>query len=150
MKKSLLFFAFLFLLPCLGWCRFSQFVRVTPKVNSDHLLKVKVEEQGDNYLVSLSEIKKADGWQIELEQPAEAEEQSFRDFIWHKRYPQGKVLKITKIHSNKSGKPVVVKRKIPKTKAERIYFYFDNPREVADGGYYFTVDLATYIKSVNK
>ncbi len=147
MKKSLMFSAILIFLSCQGWCRFSQFVRVTPKVKAGHLLKVKVVEQDENYLVTLSEIKKADGWQIELEKPADSEKQSFRELIWHKKYPHGKVLKVTKIHSNRSGKPVVVKRKVPKAKASRTYFYFDNPEEVADGGFYFTVDLSSFVKS---
>ena len=147
MKKNLFFFAVITLLTYNGGAIFSQFVRVTPEVKSDHLLKVKVREQKDNYLVTLSDIKKAYGWQIELDKSVIAEQQNFRELIWNDHYPYAKVVKKSEILTNKKGLPKVLKIKIPKDKINSTYFYFDYPTMIMDGGFYFTVDLSSFVKS---
>ncbi len=146
MKKSLFFFIFIMLLSCSGWAIFSQFVRVTPKVKSDHLLKVRVEEQGDNYLITLSEIKKSNGWQIELDKSVTPDHQNFRELIWSDHYPYAKVVKKSEILTSEKGSTKVLKIKVSKTKVKSTYLYFDYPTMIMDGGFYFTVDLSSFVK----
>ncbi len=143
------------LIASLASARFSQFISINPSnMNDQKNVSVQVKKKGADYIVQVSEINQSDGWLVQTQRPLTIDEQNFRNLIWKNQFDSVEVLSKKKVypHHNKvvdrSGKvrknelELVINESVIKSS----YLYFDNEKEVQDGGYYYTIDLPQFVK----
>ena len=157
MKKIVLLFVFL-LSVNVSYAVFSMHVRITPDVEQDNSLYIKVEPVlGDNKVkITLSPIGTT--WLFVCAKPLSWNSQDFRDYVWYKK-DEGKGIIEEKVLFSENdyrearkkldqGKNDVITFFIEKEKLYRAYIYRDFPRPIHDGGFYYTVDLGAYASSM--
>jgi hypothetical protein len=135
---------------------FSQFVSLSPDNENKYQEVRPVITRKEN--VVTVRIPYRDGpkkyWLIVSDKPLRNGEQEFRDFIWKGAgtrtdivllVPLGPSVQRTQggdIREEKSEIQLV----LPYQFAQRAYIYHDFPTLVKDGGFYYTIDIPSYVK----
>ena len=137
---------------------FSSFEVITPDNEAEYpfLIQVQPLENQPGYtrvrvIGPIDDDKRA--WLIECKQSLFPESQNFRMTIWGYKQFNDDVIKITPLKPGQTTVPgkgnqaypyveVVLSNKV----MQRSYLYIDFPREVKDGGYYYSIDLAYYLE----
>ena len=136
---------------------FSAFVVITPANEGEHAFNVLVEpvdDRADRFLVRVSGpldgYQKA--WLVMCRRSLLASGQNFRSMIWYQELGDKDVVELRQL--TPSTEPMrksaddpypFVELVLSKDEMKRSYIYIDFPREVRDGGYYYSIDLAHYL-----
>ena len=141
-----------------AFAAFSAFVVITPDNEAEYpfLIRAQPLENQPGY-TRVKVIGPVDGskkaWLIECKQSLLSESQNFRMTIWGYEQFNDDVIKITPLKPGQTTLPgkgsqtypyveVVLSNKV----MQRSYLYIDFPREVRDGGYYYSIDLPYYLE----
>jgi len=134
---------------------FSAFVIINPDSQKKYEFKVEITEQNDNnqnYEIVITKIGgHKNAWLIETNNRLDPGELNFRDYIWSAKDDNNNIKSKKYIHMqenySKNESIPIAKMKIivPKIKLQKSYVYLDFPYYVADGGYYYTIDLFAYV-----
>jgi hypothetical protein len=108
-------------------------VEVAARKNQQHIYRIKAPVVGGHKRCWLIVCKKKLG----------AKQQNFRDYIWTGESKQSDVLLKAQLTPEKGTD---VQFSLHKDLVSRSYVYIDFPRLVLDGGYYYAIDLASYLK----
>ena len=82
-------------------------------------------------------------WLIICKSKLKLKQQEFRDYIWNDKSDRSDVWLKVPVVPDKKG---IIQFTIHKEFIPRSYIYIDFPHMVFDGGYYYSIDLSTYIK----
>ena len=135
---------------------FSQFVSVSPNnENKYQEVRPAVTRNGDVVTVS---IPYRDGpkkyWLIISAKPLRNGEQEFRDFIWKGTSARTDIVLFASLapslqrtlSGDTRDERSEIRLVLPYKLAQRAYIYHDFPVAVFDGGFYYTVDIPSYLK----
>ena len=137
---------------------FSSFVVITPENEAKHPFLIQpqpVENQAN--LTRIRVIGPVDGhkkvWLIMCKQTLRPASQNFRSTIWEAIENDKEIVKISQLKSGQislsetgSQQYAYVEVVLSSDEMKRSYIYIDYPGEVYDGGYYYSIDLAYYLK----
>lgn len=137
---------------------FSSFVVITPENEAKHPFLIQpqpVENQAD--LTRIRVIGPVDGhkkvWLILCKQSLRPASQNFRSTIWEDREDSKEIVSLSQLKPGliilpESGNQQLayVEVVLSSDEMRRSYLYIDHPSEVHDGGYYYSIDLAYYLK----
>ena len=138
---------------------FSQFVVIRPSNEARYPFVVQVHtvaNKTDTVRVRVTgpvdDAQKS--WLIICRQPLLPAAQNFRHVIWGSKKRDRDIVKITRLHADRSVRSENDKLHYPTVEAvlthaemQRAYIYIDYPSAVYDGGYYHSIDLAYYLDS---
>jgi hypothetical protein len=148
MKKILLFF----LLEITGFCYadWSAFAHVTPETEKEYEVSVKltsVKNKKNTYHVKVNAIgyDEKHAWLITAPKDVKPEEQDFRNFIWYPKSVKKEKLKKTELHPKGKKNNLYYEIEISSNKIYSSYIYIDFPSPIEDGGYYYSIDLKSYL-----
>jgi hypothetical protein len=92
-------------------------------------------------------------WLILCKQSLRSARQNFRSTIWEAIENDKEIVKINQLKSGQislsetgSQQYAYVEVVLSRDEMKRSYIYIDYPSEVHDGGYYYSIDLAYYLK----
>lgn len=128
---------------------FSQFVHISNGNEKEHNIKVNVEaKENQNYkykikLPMLDDHKHC--WLIICKDKLPPEKQNFRNYIWYDGPARYDIILKSKMQptSDKEIQFILNKDFIKKS-----YVYIDFSQPVFDGGFYYSIDLDTYLKEI--
>ena len=117
-------------------------------------MRPTIARRGDVVTVSIPYL---DGpkkyWLIISDKPLRNDEQEFRDFIWKGAANRTNIVLFAplaptyqRLSSDTKDERPEIKLVLPYDLARRAYIYHDFPTPVFDGGFYYTVDIPSYIK----
>ena len=142
----------------IAFAAFSAFVVITPDNEAEYpfLIQAQPLENQPGY-TRVKVIGPVDGsqkaWLIECKQSLLSESQNFRMTIWGYTQFNDDIIKITPLTPGKTTLPEkgdqqysYVEVVLPNKVMQRSYLYIDFPREVRDGGYYYSIDLPYYLE----
>lgn len=156
---------FLLTLSSNSYSSWSEFAHVTPETEGKYKLDISVEKSssGEVFKVTVPAVSydSKNAWLIITDKPLTSEQQKLRQTIWGmSKKPVSFIvksqLKVQTVNSHKKrGKEEkYYYLELSKKIMETAYIYIDFGSLVMDGGYYYSVDLTTYINaaepSVNK
>ena len=140
------------------YATFSQFVHITPLTEKKYAIEVKVtriENQENKYKIRvplLSDDHKH-VWLITCKNAIAPEQQDFRNYIWSLQEENRNIVLKTHLMPEESlyAPPDLKKSKyieliLDKNILMRSYIYIDFPPVVSDGGFYYSIDLSTYLE----
>ena len=129
-----------------AYARWSALAHVTPDTQEKYRLRVCIAEVPyDRLFVEIFVWLRgagANGWVITTREYVQPSEQGFRRYIWSDRIDESPIESIESIEYDEVLNPA--RAYLPKSRLSRSYVYFDWPTTVADGGYYYSIDLSTY------
>jgi len=147
-KKIILFF----LLAITGFCyaSWSAFAHVTPETEKKYEFSVKltpVKNKKNTYRVKLNAIgyDEKHAWLITAPKEVSPEKQDFRNFIWYPKSVKKEKLKKTELYPKGKKDNLYYEIEISSNKIYSSYIYIDFPSQVCDGGYYYSIDLKSYL-----
>ena len=130
----------------------SRFAHVTPETQKEYKLDIEfspIANRENIYRVRFNAIssKHKQAWLIIAADPLTKEEQKLRNYIWKTISPEKHILvkALLKLVKNNNSPPyyeVELNSEILK----RSYIYIDFPFRVADGGYYYSIDLSSFLE----
>ena len=132
--------------------QFSAFAHVTRANQKDYNVGVRVlpvDAEGKQCRVVVSGIY--DGQRAYLivgRTPLSPDEQNFRAFFWHEGRSRDDVLSVSPLPLRPTLKSVYnqyLECVVDTSRFATSYIYVDYPHSVADGGYYYSIDLATFL-----
>ena len=140
---------------------FSAFEIINPSTQIKHNISVEITEKKENKLYYDIKITKVGGhkhaWLIESTKQLQPDDLEFREYIWSGKDDNNHVKSIRKIEvlegelvPDKKQPKLYLKVSIPKEKIDRSYIYLDFPSIVFDGGYYYAIDLSSYVRNIKK
>jgi len=154
MKKIIVFLVLIFSSSLMAV--FSAFETINPETAEKHNFVVKISEYKEKSELYKINIRKYAGnkqfWVLETNRRLRPGEMNFREYIWYGRDEWGRVeshkqLKMRTVENPDFEKSYTdVEITIPKDKIRKYYIYMDFAHEVMDGGYYYTVDLLSFIE----
>jgi len=140
---------------------FSQFVSVSPANDNMHqAVRPTVKTEGDLVTIRIPYRSGSQQkyWLIISDKPLAKERQDFRSLIWEQKWKRngmgsGIILMapLGNPFDGPHGNPMNKEEKpeihliLPRELAQRAYIYHDFPSLVLDGGYYYTVDIPSYM-----
>ena len=140
----------------------SDFAHVTPETQDKYKIDVNfspVANRENIYRVNFNAVgsKHKQAWLIIAAAPLSREEQKLRGYIWRSRPPKTEIFLKTLIKPVESKPTSSEEKPSPNYEVElssemikRSYIYIDFPFMVADGGYYYSIDLGTYLAEYEK
>jgi hypothetical protein len=137
---------------------FSGFVSVSPRNDRVHReMKPFVEVDGGSVTVRLPyRIDPKPYWLFIATKPLAKDRQEFRDFLWSRGTPQAgsnrSDIVLYRLITESSGDIVgdAIVLHLPLEIAARAYLYHDYPSLVMGGGYYYTVDIPSYLPGLEQ
>jgi hypothetical protein len=90
-------------------------------------------------------------WLIVASSQLSSEEQNLRSFIWNKSESKNDILIKAQLKTSRRQKNENTRYyefEIDSKLINQSYIYIDYPSEVRDGGYYYSIDLATYFNKM--
>lgn len=129
----------------------SAFAHITPETEEEHQIGVRmlpVEGRNDKYRIVVP-------WSGELDEsrncflivcshPVPAERQDFRSYIWNEDRSREDVLLVAPLLTRGFGQSQYVECMLDDFLMTRSYLFVDAKGPMADGGYYYSIDLSTY------
>jgi len=160
MSKFLLILISL-MIPSLVQASWSRYAYVSPETESEFELKVYVapaDKSNETYVVRLKAVsfpfKQA--WVITTPKPLSPENQNQRNRFWSEEMNVSGVESIIPLRpkgiamfkeAEESKKDKVYELVIPTSQIRRTYIYIDFPSPVNDGGYFYSIDIGSYVKT---
>lgn len=150
--------ALIFLPNNIVFAAFSAFVVITPDNEAEYPFLIKTQpldnQPGYTRVRVTGPISDDKGvWLVECKKSLLADSQNFRMTIWGYKQFNDDIIKITRVTPGKSTMPgggsqlfTHIEVVLPNDKMQRSYLYIDFPREVKDGGYYYSIDLPYYLE----
>ena len=146
MRSSFLIIAVLFSSVAFG--AWAGFAHVTPDTREKYGMPVCVSSiPGQPGLARvvfpLNKDSWVHAWLIITEQYFPPRKQNFREYIWSRSKDESRIQLRAKLHrmDDRDFAEVVISR----ATMSRAYIYIDYPREVYDGGWYYSIDLSTFV-----
>lgn len=148
--------------------QFSAFADVNSMNESKHGIKVEVAARKNQQHIYRIKTPMVGGskrcWLIVCKKKLGAKQQNFRDYIWTGESKKSDVLLKAQLTLEKGidvqyslhrdlfepPKELYIEFTLHKDLVSRSYVYIDFPRPVLDGGYYYAIDLASYLKRSEK
>lgn len=144
-----------------SYATWSSFAHVTPETEKEYKIKVELlidSTDTSRFLVKIKAPRKSHSkkvWLVVSDKKIEKENQKFRDFFWFGKHSKDIVIwsMLKPIEKNphvytaeqravKQEKfEIIIKKKLLTT----TYIYIDFPSVTYDGGYFYSIDLATYL-----
>ncbi len=123
---------------------FSGFAYVTPETEADYPIEVCVDQSGTGPIeVSVQfEHGSKRGWLITTHHYLDRHSQEFRQILWDDSATDSPIESISRLQYD--GETEITRVSVPRELFARSYLYFDFPRPVYDGGWYYSVDLSTF------
>lgn len=147
-----------------AYASFSQFIRITPETEKKHNIQVQIKpisNQKNKYRITIpfsSDSQQA--WLIICKKPVVPEKQEFRNYIWSFCTDDDEnrdIIVSACLRENKnnlippdSGTSNNIEIILDEESIRKAYIYIDFPMLVLDGGYYYTIDLSSYLDQKNK
>ena len=142
----------------------SRYAHVTPKSENAYDLNVYVSptnEENTTYLIRLPAISfpSKQAWLIVTPKPISPKEQNQRTRFWGDDLNTKNIESIIPLRPNgipifsQADEPDIEKYYeviIPAHEADRAYIYIDFPTPVSDGGYFYSIDIGSYVKEIKK
>lgn len=163
MKKILLIFIYL-TLSAHTLASWSQYAHVTPKSENEYDLNVYVSptnKENTTYMIRLPAISfpSKQAWLIVTPKPISPKKQNQRARFWGNNLNTMNVESIIPLRPN--GIPIFSQANehntekyyeviIPAYEADRTYIYIDFPTPVNDGGYFYSIDIGSYVKKTRR
>ena len=147
MNKFTVLLATLLLIAHGALADWAKFVHVTPDTRAEYRIEVCVSTSESKLntvmvVVPLGELSEQDAWLITTGSYVGPKYQEFREFLWSDRRDDSPITSITKLEYLHKSFVLV---EISEVKMSGSYIYVDYPTPVFDGGYYYSVDLGTFI-----
>ena len=151
-------FALIFTHTNIAFAYFSSFEVITPDNEAEHLFLIQsqplVNQLGYTRVRVIGPIDDHRGvWLVECKKSLLPESQNFRMTIWGYKQFNDDIIKITRLKPGQTTLPgrdsqlfAYVEVVLSNDKMQRSYLYIDFPREVRDGGYYYSIDLPYYLE----
>lgn len=142
-----------------SFASWSRYAYVTPETEAEYELNVQIERadsKNKTYLIRLDAIAfpSKQAWLIVTPKPLSASEQNQRSRFWGDKLNTENVesivpLRLTGIpifpQSNDIKSDLFYEIVISESQMHRTYIYIDFPTPVADGGYFYSIDLGSYV-----
>lgn len=142
----------------------SRFAYVTPKTEKDYELSVYITPTNQfktTYLIRLPAVSypSKQAWLIVTPTSISPTEQNQRERFWSKELNTENVEAIIPLRpkgipifqkTDNSNKEKFYEVVIPADQIDRTYIYIDFPTPVYDGGYYYSIDIGTYITTTEQ
>ena len=140
----------------------SDFAHVTPETQQKYKLDVEISPVAGRkniYRIKFNAVgsRHKQAWLIVAAATLSREEQKLRDLIWQSIPPKKEIfvkvlLKSMKANwkSSKDDMSQHYQVELSAELAKRSYIYIDFPFMVADGGYYYSIDLGTFLAEYEK
>lgn len=135
----------------------SAFAHVTPETEKQYELVVDmtpIQNEKGSFRIKFSAVgyDHKQAWLIIASDKLTEKEQELRGYIWESIKPPKQILVKAKLSphgigalSSKRDKPIYYEVELSSEMIERAYIYIDFPSMVLDGGYYYSIDLPTYL-----
>ena len=137
---------------------FSAFVVITPANEASHPFRIDTHplETSDDLMRvritgPLGDSQKA--WLIVCKQSLLSDKQNFRSAIWNQTPENENIVNIQQLNPVRASsvtadgkEEIYIEVVLTSDEMSRSYIYIDYPREVRDGGYYYSIDLAYYLQ----
>ncbi len=140
---------FLLLIATVGNARWSAFAHVTPETREDFDLPVCVvstKTGRENVTIQVQTYEPSGfskvAWLITTTEHLDSTDQEFRKYIWNDTESDSPIISIELLERQSEIEGISVT--LPQSEMRRAYIYVDFPRPVNDGGYYYSIDLATF------
>lgn len=157
--KTLIVIAFSLFLANNSFASWSRYAHVTPETETKFELNVQVEPVNNKktaYLVRLEAVAfpSKQAWVIVTPKPLSPSAQNQRSRFWGDKLNTENVESIVPLRptgipifpqSNETKSEKFYEVVIPAGQMDRTYIYIDFPTRVADGGYYYSIDLGAYL-----
>jgi hypothetical protein len=144
-----------------SFASWSQYAYVTPETEFKYKLNVHVEPANSKrtaYLIRLEAVAfpSKQAWLIVTPKPLSSSEQNQRSRFWADKLNTENVESIVPLRptgipifpqSNEKKSEKFYDVVIPADEIDRTYIYIDFPALVYDGGYFYSIDLSTYLKT---
>ena len=136
---------------------FSALVVITPANEISHPFSIEthpVQNGKDLMRVTVTGSLKGGqtAWLIVCKQSRQPDQQNFRAAIWNHGPENDEIISIRQLHPTQPHAAATGEQRqaditavLTSAEMKRSYIYIDYPREVRDGGYYYSVDLAYYL-----
>jgi len=139
--------------------RFSRFVHVHADIDEKfNVLMTPVKGHKNKLSIKFNskELRSMAVWLIVASSTLSPREQRLRNYIWGKSEPSQEILikaqltpSNSKIFQTKSNTKQFYEIEIDSKFIYQSYIYIDHPLPVHDGGFYYSIDLATYFNKIN-
>lgn len=144
----------LLLLTNQGYASWSSFAHVTPATEEKYGLTITltpVTGVKNTFNVKLNAVDSdhKHAWLIITAKNLSVEEQEFRGNIWQGTPLAKQVLVKTELRAKGKGAESYYEAELSLDNLRTGYIYIDFPSMVLDGGYYYSIDLSTYIPRLN-
>lgn len=135
----------------------SAFAHVTPETEKKYELAVyltPIQSEKDSFRIKVTAVgyDHKQAWLIIASEKLTGEEQELRAYIWESIRPQKRILVKAKLSprgtsesSSRRDESRYYEVELSSEMLERAYIYIDFPSMVLDGGYYYSIDLPTYL-----
>lgn len=135
---------------------FSMFLSISPaNENNNQDIRPTIKSKGDSVAVSIPYIEgERKYWLIVSDKMLPTHKQNFRDVIWSGNIVHPGIILIAPLGYPFQEHPdqLVSKDKpeiqivLPRTLAMHSYIYYDYPKSIYDGGFYYTIDIPSYLQ----
>ncbi|WP_078118480.1 hypothetical protein [Thiosocius teredinicola] len=149
MKKLVAILLFVF--SSSSYSVWSAFAHVTPATESEYGIRVEFAEINQNlnreYRIKIPAIghgyQKA--WLVLTAQPLEKSGAELRAYIWWKEQPKARVLSALEMIPKVTKEGIFYETLLSEDEVQNGYIYVDYPHEMFDGGYYYSIELRSYV-----
>lgn len=139
------------------WASWSDFAHVTPETQQKYKLDVEISPLANRkniFQVKFNSVgsKHKQAWLIVAAISLSKEEQKLRDYVWQSTplISEISLKALLKPVSDKNSISSYYEVELTVELLKRAYIYIDFPFMVADGGYYYSIDLATFLAEYEK
>ncbi len=147
MKKITLL---LLLINSITYAVWSSFAHVTPDTEKEYELSIaftSVKNKKNTYCVKLNAIDydQKHAWLITATKELSPKEQNFRNFIWNTATNRKEKLTKNELYPKGKKDNLYYEIEISSNKICSSFIYIDFPSITFDGGYYYSIDLKSYL-----
>lgn len=141
----------------------SRFAYVSPVTQMKYELEVNVQAIANNtsqYVVRVNAVAfpMKQAWLLIANKPLSKEKQNQRARLWAEQFDINDIeLMVPILPKNvdmfdqaKNKEKMFYELVIPASQIERTYIYIDFPQMVNDGGYYYSIDLGSYVRELDE
>jgi len=127
---------------------FSQFVSISPANEKNHQdMRPTIKSKGDSVAITIPYI---DGeqkyWLIVSDKMLPTQKQNFREVIWSGNVVHSGIVLIAPLGYHFQEQKPAIQIVLPRALAMHSYIYYDYPKSIYDGGFYYTIDIPSYLQ----
>jgi len=127
---------------------FSEFVSISPANEKSHQdMRPTIKSKDDAVAVSIPYIEgKQKYWLIVSDKMLPTQKQNFREVIWSGNFVNSGIVLIAPLGYHFQEKKPAIQIVLPRALAMHSYIYYDYPKSIYDGGFYYTIDIPSYLQ----